>query len=259
MARYGFAFFDSGARLDSPDAHPTTMRKLTKFLENPFDDPNISMDELLSFTTDHLGRMIANNPGNELDGRITATTNSLALLQQHATDDLVGLGVRKARNKVKGVFLADLPKKVAKIAAALVAEFGPDAPEVTVCFPQGRNVFNTATEDQMAGHIQTMINGLEGKPALAAALAAANALKTTWASVCGASDSAAGSKTATEQGKRLARENLQLMLFLTLLKLAEMFARQPEKLELYMRQSLLEDHPRGNGETEGGGGGTPPA
>lgn len=31
------------------------------------------------------------------------------------------------------------------------------------------------------------------------------------------------------------------MLFLNLLKLAEMFARQPEKLGLYMQQSLLED------------------
>jgi hypothetical protein len=30
------------------------------------------------------------------------------------------------------------------------------------------------------------------------------------------------------------------MLFLNLLKLAEMFARQPERLALYMKQSLLE-------------------
>jgi hypothetical protein len=33
------------------------------------------------------------------------------------------------------------------------------------------------------------------------------------------------------------------MLFLNLLKLAEMFARQPDKLDLYMQQSLLEDPP----------------
>ncbi len=31
------------------------------------------------------------------------------------------------------------------------------------------------------------------------------------------------------------------MLFLNLLKLAEMFARQPEKLNLYMQQRLLEE------------------
>ena len=44
-------------------------------------------------------------------------------------------------------------------------------------------------------------------------------------------------------GLRSARENLQPMLFLNLLKLAEKWARQPEALALYMQQSLLEDHP----------------
>lgn len=44
----------------------------------------------------------------------------------------------------------------------------------------------------------------------------------------------------SEQEKKLARENLQLMLYLNLVKLMEMFPRQPEKLALYMQQSLLE-------------------
>ena len=50
-------------------------------------------------------------------------------------------------------------------------------------------------------------------------------------------------------GKKLARESLQLMLFLNLLKLAEMFPRQPEKLALYMQQHLLEN-PESPGEPE---------
>jgi hypothetical protein len=48
----------------------------------------------------------------------------------------------------------------------------------------------------------------------------------------------------------MAQEDLQLMLFLNPLKLGEMFARQPEKPHLYMRQSLLEDHPQGGDEGE---------
>jgi hypothetical protein len=47
-------------------------------------------------------------------------------------------------------------------------------------------------------------------------------------------------ETSLSSGKRLARENLQLMLYLNLCKLMEMFPRQPEKLTLYMQQSLLE-------------------
>ncbi len=47
-------------------------------------------------------------------------------------------------------------------------------------------------------------------------------------------------ETSLSSGKRLARENLQLMLYLNLCKLMEMFPRQPEKLTLYMQQGLLE-------------------
>ena len=62
-----------------------------------------------------------------------------------------------------------------------------------------------------------------------------------WNVVHAASESSTGAKTTTQEGRQLARENLQLMLFLNLLKLAEMFARQPDKLDLYMQQSLLEN------------------
>jgi len=115
MARYGFAHWGSGVRWSSPDAHPTQMRNLAKFFENPFDDPSISMNELLAFVTDHLQRMIANNVGGELDARIAATSSALDLLLACATDDNSKLGLRKARNLVKDAFRKDLPGKVAKI------------------------------------------------------------------------------------------------------------------------------------------------
>src|SRR5438093_3732398 len=77
LARYGFSFFDSGARWDAPDATPTHMLDLHRFLTNPFDDPQISLGELLSFSSDHLARMIANNPGGILTARITPTTSEI--------------------------------------------------------------------------------------------------------------------------------------------------------------------------------------
>jgi hypothetical protein len=66
-------------------------------------------------------------------------------------------------------------------------------------------------------------------------------LKNNWATIYAASEASTGGKTTTQEGKKLARENLQLVLFLCLLKLAEMFPRQPEKLALYMQQHLLEN------------------
>lgn len=60
--RFDFTFFDGGAQFDSPDAHPTHRWISNRFLENPFDDRGISLAEQLSFSSDHLARMIATNP-----------------------------------------------------------------------------------------------------------------------------------------------------------------------------------------------------
>lgn len=115
MARWNFAFFDSGVRWDSPDAHPTTMRTLASFLENPFDDDGISMAELIAFTTDHLQRMSANNAGGELSTRIAATTSSIAVVEDCVTDDQGRLGARMARKQAKDDFREQIPTEVKRI------------------------------------------------------------------------------------------------------------------------------------------------
>ena len=244
MAHWNFAHWDSGVRYDSPDATSKhTMRDLTYYLGNPFDDRGISIDELLAFSTDHLQRMIANNTGGELTDRITATDSALTLVADCFTDDQTKLGLRKARKQAKDTFRADLPGAVAKICAAVVAQYGDGSPEVVECCPQGRTVFSSCRDDQVQNHLQTLVNGVTAhEPDLGAPLVAqATALKDNWMTVYNASESATGAKTTTQEEKRMARENLQLMLFLNLLKLAEMFPRQPEKLPMYMQQHLLEN------------------
>ena len=245
MARWGFAFFDSGVRFDQPDAHPTTMRNLSRFLENPFDDDGIGIAKLIAFSTDCLQRMIANNPSGELSVRITAITSSLGQVTDCVTDDQTKLGVRKARKMAKDAFRKSIPDNVAKIIATVTAEYGQGSPEVTECVPSGRSVFSDCQDDEVSGHLDTLINGVTAYQATLGAplVTKATALKTAWVTVYNASETSTGQKTTTELEKKLARENLQLMLFLTLLKLAEMFPRQPEKLALYMQQSLLEVPP----------------
>ena len=243
MARFGFAFFDSGVRFDQPDAHPTTMRTLASFLQNPFDDPNISMNELIAFTTDHLQRMSANNAGGELSTRIAATTSSLATVEDCVTDDQGRLGVRKARKQAKDDFRLQIPVDVKRIEAGFIAAFGADSPVLLEALPQGRTIFQTCRDDQVEVHLQTLLDAATTHQAsLAPAnLTQATTLKNNWVTIYQASEASTGGKTTTQEGKKLARENLQLMLFLCLLKLAEMFPRQPEKLNLYMQQHLLEN------------------
>jgi hypothetical protein len=160
MARYGSAFFDSGVRFDAPDPHPTHMRDLSRFLDNPFDDLTVGLAKILAFTTDHLQRMIANNNGGELTARITATTSSLELLQEMAGDDQTRLGLRKARKLAKNNFRDALPGKVGKVVSAVEAQYGEDAPEVLECVPQGRRIFSSCTDDSVSGHLQTLITAV---------------------------------------------------------------------------------------------------
>ena len=221
------------------------MIDLHRFLENPFDDRQISLAELLDFSSDHLARMIANNPGGELAARITATTSALTLVQDSAVDDLTKRAVRKARKQVKAEFRKSLLKEIAKVNGALVAKYGESGPEVVECFPHGRTIFSNCTDDTLEQHLETLLNGVtEHQADLGAApVTEVTGMLTRWQAVHARSESSGGKATTSQEARKLARENLQLMLFLNLLKFAEMFARQPEKLNLYMQQSLLEDRP----------------
>lgn len=253
MARWNFAFFDSGVRFDSPDPHPTTMRKLSTFLENPFDDPGISIAELLAFTTDHLQRMIANNPSGELTARITATTSAYQLVADCVSDDETKLALRKARNLAKKNFRLDtLLSGVERVEGGIKSAYADSSLVLMEALPTGRSIFGSCRDDQLAIHLNTLHAAVTAHAAdLAPAIVTlTNTLQAQWTSILNACQETTGDKTSTQEGKKQARYNLQLMLFLNLHKLGEMFPRQPEKLPLYMQEHLLRDRVSGGDEEE---------
>jgi hypothetical protein len=71
------------------------------------------------------------------------------------------------------------------------------------------------------------------------------ALETSWVAIWDASESSSGVKRLSEAEKKAAHQALQLELFKTLLTLALNYPDDEAKLDLYMQQSLLEDHPAG--------------
>lgn len=250
MARFDQGYtLDSGIFYDEPDPNlnpSRTMIQLSRFLDNPFDDAEISLDELIAFTTDHLQRMIANNPGALFNARITATTTMLAVVESCTTDDLTKLGLRKGAKLSKKTYREALPNNIARFHAAVVYKYGPNGPQVLHCFPQGRAIFGSCTDDKVENHLQTLLNGVTAHQGDLGApvVADVGGLLSTWTAIYAASESSTGAKTTTEAGKKTARLNLQLELFKNLLTIALNFPRQPEKLPLYMQQSLLEDHPQ---------------
>ncbi len=220
------------------------MRKLTTYFENPFDSDDISMAELIAFSTDHNQRLIANNDDGQFDSEIASLSSSLNGLEQYVTDDEGLLGIRKARKLAKDNFReTSIPADVQRIEAGFTAAFGGDSPILLEALPSGRSIFQTCRDDQMSGHLQTLLNAVTRHQAslAPATLNLATALRNNWATIYQASEVSTGNKSVTQQGKQEARQALQLQLFLILLKLGSMFPRQPEKLSLYMQQHLLEN------------------
>lgn len=222
---------------------PTIMRDIHVWFTNPFDDPHISMAELLAFSSDHLQRMQA-NPLPPLAARVTATNIALGNVSAAFTGDDSTLALRKARKQAKNDYRAALPAKVGKIAVGVENIFGEKSVQFVQCFPHGRSIFSSTTDDEMANHLQTLINGVTAltPPLDLQVQLDAQALLPDWTAVFQPSESATGAKTNTMAGKKAARMALQLELFKNLLTLALSFPRQPDQLDLYMQTSLLEPH-----------------
>ena len=221
------------------------MLRFDRFFINPFDDDSYGLDKLAAYTTDHLGRMIANNPGAQLDTRINATTVAFTTLENCTNDDGVKLGLRKARVMLKEQFRASLPEQLGYIEAAIRAHYKGGSGDVLLeCFPEGLTVFSQCRDDKLNNHLQILVSALEARTVPQGtlppgALGDAGGLLSTWLAVYAASESSSASKAATESEKRAARKALEQELFLNLLFLASLFPGQPEKAALYTRQSLL--------------------
>ncbi len=214
---------------------------LSRFLENPFDSGKTSVAQLLAFTTDHLQRMVANDADGAFTARIAVTSTALGLVEDGLSDAKAKLGLRKARKQVKDDFHANLAESVARIGVAVAAKYGDDSPELTACLPQGRPVFSACRDDQVAAHLQTLIDGVTAlQPALGpAALTDSQNLQAAWTTLYKASEISTTRKTGTQQSNNAARAGLQDVLFINLLEIARMFPGRPENLALFMQDGLL--------------------
>ncbi|MES2705837.1 MAG: hypothetical protein V4726_04465 [Verrucomicrobiota bacterium] len=216
------------------------MIRLSRYFIIPFEDPAISLDSLIAFATDHLQRMIANNPEAVLEGVITPTAVALAVLGECSSSDSVRLGTRKAAKGAKNAFREDLPGQVRRIAQRVAGEYGDPSAQMTACFPHGREEFKACRDDRLEDHLQGLVAALTPLGGLmAVALGEAERLLSTWTSLHAASGTSSGAKTTTESGKREARVRLERQLTLNVLGLAAQFLDQEDKADLYFQQYLL--------------------
>lgn len=220
------------------------MRNLHFYMENPFKAKGISVAELMAFATDDLQRMIANNPGGIFTARIAALQAAINLMLSCMTDDQTKLNVRMAMKQIKKAFRDALPANISKLYVGVQSFYGLQAPQLTIIFGSGRTAFKEATDDCLEALLQTLSTQMTARVADLGATAVANAaaLLTSWQTIYGDSEESTGEKTVSQAEKKAAREGVQLELYKNLATLMLNFPDQPDMLDVYMTQSLLEDH-----------------
>jgi uncharacterized protein with beta-barrel porin domain len=226
------------------------MIDLRKIFTNWFKDPAISFTELLKYAARHLQLMIANNPGALLNERINATTIALSAVEAGVTDVTIKAAIQKGKTEAKKTFREVLPENIRKIHAAVVAVYGDPSPDLTECFPEGRGVFGSCRDEQLNNKLAPLVAALTPRADQIGQVHVDNAggLVSTWTAIFAAQDAAMAQKSMMAGSRDAAKAQLQLALYLNVLRLAMAFPDQPEKCDLYCPQQYLKNAQAGEEE-----------
>jgi hypothetical protein len=241
--RYGQAHYDEPENL-FVKIKPTHMRDLHTWPTNPFDDPSISLPNLLAYTSDHLTKMTDKNTGGFLTARITATTTAFAGVNTAAQTDANKGGERKTATGAKTAYRDTITAGADQIYQALIVKYGKKSITLKTFFPEGLTGFNRKRDDEMGNALSSLVTELTNHQADVGAplVAQATALRDGWNAVYTPSEASSGAKDTSIDTKNTARAALQLELFKNLLTISLQFPRQPEIVDVYMQPSLLSPH-----------------
>lgn len=218
------------------------MKSLTRYLDNPFANDDLALDDLLAFTTDHLGRLRSRNADGQNDALVGPLESALAGLTAAMGQDGTRLGQRKARKHVKRHFRREvLPPGLKRVEGGIVAYLEGAAEVLKKAFPHGRRLFHRCADDLLRAHLATvravvLEHAAELPPAVPELV---QDLVTQWQAVYAGSESSSGVKSAAEEALRQARAAVARVLFENLLRLGLRHPGRPERLAEYMQESLL--------------------
>jgi len=220
------------------------MRTLAYYLGNPFKDPRISLNRLAAFTTDHLGRLTG-QPHPQLNGLIAPTTAAMAAFDDTITDELSKAALRHMRKKMKDNFRPTVPAQVGLIMASVLRALkaaGRPPEEKLLYLPAGMRPFRRVPDDALDNELARFAAALADHIDIVGQPLADEAadLHAAWLDIYTHSERSSARKIATEVQRRAARAALDHRLYLNLLTIALHYPDQPEKLALYMQQSLLD-------------------
>ena len=219
------------------------MIDLYRFYVNPFDDEDISVDELTAYGDAHLARMTGQNPGNVLDASIAATGNLLTALDASISNETVRSGVQAATVRAKNDFRAALPNELSKPYGTTLSKYGKKGAKMLEIWPGGLSAYGDSSDGGLDGLLTALQAALfNNKTDLGPDPATqVQALAAQWEAVYGTANTNKGQNLSAADTRRLAVKTLRLQLFKNLLQLAALFPNQRDKADYYHPQHLLEN------------------
>jgi hypothetical protein len=220
------------------------MIALNRFFINPFDDVNISDDELRTFAEDHLGRLSAANSGGEFTQRLTDTTAKFNAFFGNVSSEELKVALQKAATQTMNTrWTAFVSYMTIKGEARIVDRAGNPSALYTQFFPRGLTEFHTVkvadalsladrTNDLATANVATLGQDFADL---------VTQLVTDYSTARSAQVTLKGETVDAGADRRAGHDALTLQLFDNLLFLAQRHKGDPAAANGYFNQSLLED------------------
>lgn len=227
------------------------MINLNRLFQNWFDDPEISVSELLSFAGDTRGRVAAHNSSGAFDILLPELDTNLGAAGGATGDEATQLAVRKAAVAAKRTLLEQIKGLISRRAGRVSDTFGKGSPQYLEFFPQGITPYREMNETDVAGKLAVLIAAAHKyDPTMETEF---KAQLTSWTSA----QKAAGDQIASTSAADVTQDQALAALRITLMKIiftaALTFVGQENMGPALFDQSRLENR------SGGGSNDTPPA
>lgn len=215
---------------------------LDKYFRNPFDNPKISIAELLGFAVDHQGRMVALSDGTtDYDDLIALTDVAFAALGGTVSDEDLKEGIKMARTAALKAKRAAVHAELNRLESLTNAFYPRGTATYIEIFPEGLVAFHKATLEELGLKLDTLIAAINPYASDIGNLDPIVLLTAEWKALRGEHLERKGDVAEAAELRREASAALRLQLFDNLLFIARRNKGQPEECRNYFSQHLLED------------------
>lgn len=224
------------------------MIKITRLFEDFFDDPAISIGELLRGAKDHIDRLKALNlPGQPLAGQFTAMIATTEP-KYDAYEEMVSGKVGAKATRVGATFTKDEAMKNFKKAVSdneglIRAKFSKASAAYLEFFPEGVSQYSTATMENVLSLMDNMVSKCDKYQAELGTdvLTKFTELRAAYVAAQDAQGLKKGGEEGAIEARNTARKALTMQMTANAHDLGKRHTGAPERANDYFTQSIFEE------------------